>query len=193
MKNKLIYLVYLFLSNLPDIYMFGFWFRNITKLRSKALNLLPNMQISNNVRLYRGIQISINSNLIFSKDVTIKEYCVLGGNIEIGENTQILGYTKIDGSGKVTIGRDTHIGRENDIYSHYHDISKKDTLVNESKEFFQETTIGDNVMLYSRVAVMGGITIDDNCAIAYGSIVTKNCEESIIYAGIPVKKIGKRV
>lgn len=193
MKNKLIYLIYAILSNLPDFYMVGFWFRSITKLRAKVLDLLPNMQISNNVRIYRGVQISRNSNLIFSKGVTIKEYCVLGGNIEIGENTQILGYTKIDGSGKVTIGRDTHIGRENDIFSHYHDISKKDILVNKSKEYFQETVIGDNVMLYSRVAVMGGITIENNCAIAYGSIVTKDCEENIIYAGVPAKKIGERV
>ncbi|MCT7517020.1 acyltransferase [Aliarcobacter cryaerophilus] len=193
MKNKLIYLIYVILSKLSDFYMVGFWFRNITKLRAKVLNLLPNMQISNNVRIYRGVQISRNSNFIFSKGVTIKEYCVLGGNIEIGESTQILGYTKIDGSGKVTIGRDTHIGRENDIFSHYHDISKKDTLVNESKEYYQETIIGDNVMLYSRVAVMGGVTIENNSAIAYGSIVTKNCKENIIYAGIPAKKIGERI
>ncbi len=193
MKNKLIYLIYMILSNLPDLYMFGFWFRNITKLRAKALNLLPNMRISNNVRIYRGVEISRNSNLILSKGVTIKEYCVLGGNIEVGENTQILGYTKIDGSGKVTIGKNTHIGRENDIFSHYYDISKKDILVNKSKEYFLETIIGDNVMLYSRVAVMGGVTIENNSAIAYGSIVTKNCKENIIYAGIPAKKIGERI
>jgi len=193
MKNKLIYLIYMFLSKLPDIYMLNIWFNNITKLRARVLNLLPNMKISNNVKIYTSVKISKNSNLILDENVSIKENCVIGGNIEVGENTQILGHTKIDGSGKVIIGRDTHIGRENDIFSHYHDISKKNILVNKSKECFQETIIGNNVMLYSRVAIMGGVIIEDNSAIAYGSIVTKNCEENIIYAGIPTKKIGERV
>jgi len=193
MKNKLIYLIYMLLSKLPDIYMLQTWFNNITKLRAKSLNLLPNMKIANSVKIYTNVKISRNSNLILDENVCIKENCVIGGNIEVGKNTNILGYTKIDGSGKVIIGQDSHIGRENDIFSHYHDISKKDILVNESKEFFQETMIGDNVMLYSRVAIMGGVRIGDNSAIAYGSIVTKNCEENIIYAGIPAKEIGVRI
>jgi maltose O-acetyltransferase len=193
MKNKLIYLMYLFLSKLPDVYMINIWFKNITKLRAKVLNLLPNMNISSNVRIYTNVKISINSNLVLDENVCIKEYCVIGGNIEVGKNTNILGYTKIDGSGKVIIGKDTHIGRDNDIFSHYHDISKKDILVNNSKEIFQETVIGDNVMIYSRVGIMGGVTISDNVVIAYGSVVTKDCQEAMIYAGIPAKKIGERV
>ncbi|TLP37775.1 acyltransferase [Arcobacter arenosus] len=193
MKNKFIYLIYVILSNLPDFYMIRVWFRNITKLRAKVLKLLPNMEISNGVKIYRGVKISRNSNLILSKGVVIKEFCILGGTIAVGEDTQILSYTKIDGSGKVTIGRDTHIGRENDIFSHYHNISDKNILVNKSKECFQEIHIGNNVMLYSRVAVMGGVNIHDNSAIAYGSIVTKNCEQNFIYAGVPAKKIGERI
>lgn len=193
MKNKLIYLIYILVAKLPDIYMINIWFKNITKIRARILNLLPNMHIANDVKIYKGVQINRNSNLILLKGVIVKEHCVLGGNIEIGENTQILAYTKIDGSGKVTIGSDTHIGRENDIFSHYHDISKKDILVNESKEYFQKTIIGSNVMLYSRVAIMGGITIENNCVIAYGSIVTKDCKENLIYAGVPAKRISERI
>jgi len=192
MKNKLIYLVYMFLSKLPDIYMLSIWFNNITKLRAKFLNLLPNMKIANNVKIYTNVKISRNSNLILDQNVCIKENCVIGGNIEVGKNTNILGYTKIDGSGKVIIGRDTHIGRDNDIFSHYHDISKKEILVNKSKEIFQDTVIGNNVMLFSRVGIMGGVTIYDNASIAYGSVVTKDCEANMIYAGIPAKKIGER-
>jgi acetyltransferase-like isoleucine patch superfamily enzyme len=193
MKNKLIYLIYVILSKLPDIYMLNIWFKNITKLRAKALNLLPNMTINTNVRIYTNIKISRNSHLILGENVTIKENCVIGGNLEVGKNTQILGYTKIDASGKVRIGENSHIGRENDIFSHYHDISKNDILVNKSEEVFQETIIGNNVMLYSRVAIMGGVTVEDNCAIAYGSVVTKDCKQNVIYAGIPAKKIGERV
>jgi len=193
MKNKFIYLIYLFVSKLPDIYMVNFWFKTIATLRAKVLNLLSNMNISNNVRIYRNVKISRRSNLVISNNVTIKENCVLGGNITIGEDTQILANTKIDGSGEVIIGKNSHIGRDNDIFSHYHDISQKDILVNKSKEVFQKTIIGDNVMLFSRVGIMGGVTLGDNCVVAYGSIVTKDCEENLIYAGIPAKKIGERI
>ena len=117
------------------------------------------MKIADGVRIYTNVNISRHSKIILDENVTIKENCVIGGNLEVGKNTNILGYTKIDASGKVIIGKDSHIGRENDIFSHYHDISKKDTLVNQSKEYFQETIIGNNVMLYSRVTIMGGITI----------------------------------
>lgn len=190
MKNKLIYLIYVILSKIPDVYYFGIYLK---KLRANVLNLLPNINIGKNVLINNNVFIDMNILLEVGNNVSIKENCIMNGKLSIGENTQILGYTKIDGTGSVFIGKDTHIGRENDIFSHYHDISKKDTLVNKSKEFFQETIIGDNVMLYSRVAVMGGITIENNCAIAYGSIVTKNCKENLIYAGIPAKQIGERV
>jgi len=192
MKNKLIYLVYIFSSKLPDIYMINRWFIFITKFRAKILNLLPNMKMSGNIRIYTNVKISRHSKIKIEKNVNIKENCVIGGNITIGENTLILANTKIDGSGKVVIGKNSHIGRDNDIFSHYHDISKKDILVNKSKEVFQETIIGNNVMLFSRVGIMGGVILGDNCAIAYGSIVTKDCDENIIYAGIPAKKIGER-
>ena len=193
MKNKLIYLIYKILSKMPDIYMVSTWFNNITKLRARVLNLLPNMNISKNVKIYTNVNISRNSNLVLNENVCIKENCVIGGNVTIGKNTQILSNTKLDGTGTLIIGDNTHIGRDNDIFSHYHDISKKDILVNDSIEIKQTTIIGNNVMLYSRVGIMGGVTIEDNCVIAYGGVVTKDCKENCIYAGVPAKKIGERI
>jgi len=189
MKNKLIYLLYLSTSKIPLI---GFLYPNINYIRAKILNLLPNFDIDKNVLILKNVKISRNSKIKIGSNVSIKENCVIGGNITIGENTQILANTKIDGSGEVIIGENSHVGRDNDIFSHYHDISKKEILVNNSKEVFQKTIIGDNVMLFSRVGIMGGVTIEDNCAIAYGGIVTKDCESNFIYAGIPAKKIGER-
>ena len=189
MKYKLIYLVYLILSNLNIDRIF----LKIQTYRAEVLNLLPNFEIENNVRIYKNVRISRHSNIKIGKNTVIKENCVIGGNITIGKNTQILSNTKLDGIGKLIIGDNTHIGRDNDIFSHYHDISKKDILVNDSIEIKQTTIIGNNVMLYSRVGVMGGVTIEDNCVIAYGSVVTKDCKKNGIYARVPAKKIGERV
>jgi hypothetical protein len=52
MKNNLISLIYVVLSNLFDFYIFGFCFRNITKVRAKVLNLLPSFNIQENIQKY---------------------------------------------------------------------------------------------------------------------------------------------
>ncbi|NOX15267.1 MAG: hypothetical protein GXP61_04460 [Epsilonproteobacteria bacterium] len=190
--NHIFYFFYSISSKIPDKLVFGFWFKFITKLRAKILNLMPNMSIGKKVKIYKNMKTTKKSKLNIGENSTIKENCTLIGNIEIGENCNILNNTKIDGSGRVIIGNNSHIGRENDIFSHYHDISKKETLVNKSKEIFQTTIIGENVMLFSKVGIMGGLNIENGVVVGYGSVVTKNCEKNGIYVGVPAKKIGQR-
>ena len=192
MKRDLIYFCYRVLSIFPDKFIFSFWFRFIVKFRARVLNLMPEMKISKGVRIYRNMKTTRKSKLDIDENTVIKENCTLIGQIEIGSRCNILNNAKIDGSGTVVIGNDTHIGRENDIFSHYHDISKKEILVNDSKEIFQKTTIGNNVMLFSRVAIMSGNVLEDNVTIAYGSVVTKKCDINCIYGGMPAIKIGIR-
>jgi len=193
MIKEPVYFLYIILSKLPDKLIFGFWFKKITKLRAKVLGWMPNNKIGKNVRIYRNVRTNKKSRLIIDDNTAIKENCILIGNIEIGKNCNVLNNTKIDGTGKVIIGDDTHIGRENDIFSHYHEIKSKDILINKSKEIPQTTVIGKNVMLFSRVGVMSGIKIEDNVVVGYGSVVTKNCEKNFIYAGNPARKIGERI
>lgn len=193
MKKEFAYFLYRIFSILPDKFISSIWFKVISKLRARVLNLMPNMTIEKDVLIYQNMRTTKKSNLIIRKGTMIKENCILIGNIEIGTDCNILNNTTIDGSGNVIIGNNSHIGRENDIYSHNHDISNKNTLVNKSEEIFYTTKIGNNVMLFSKVGIMAGIRIDDNVVIAYGSVVTKNCEINNIYAGIPAKKIGERI
>jgi len=192
LKRDGIYFLYKIVSCLPDKFIFGFWFKSVVRFRAQILNLMPDMDIGKSVKIYNNVKITRKSRIAIGEGTVIKEYCHLTGNIEIGKRCNILSNTKIDGTGKVIIGDDTHIGRENDIFSHYHDISKREILVNKSKEIPQTTLIGNNVMLFSRVAVMSGKKIEDDAVIAYGSVVTKNCVAAGIYAGVPAAKIGMR-
>lgn len=193
MKREFAYFLYRMLSILPDKFISSLWFKFISNLRARVLNLMPNMTIEKDVLIYQNMRTTKKSNIIIKRGTVIKENCILIGNIKIGSNCNILNNTTIDGSGNVIIGDNSHIGRENDIYSHNHDISNKNILVNQSKEIFYTTIIGNNVMLFSKVGIMAGVRIDDNVVIAYGSVVTKDCEASNIYAGIPAKKIGERI
>lgn len=46
-----------------------------------------------------------------------------------------------------------------------------------------------NVILYTGVNVLGGITIGENCIIGAKSLVLKDCDSNSIYIGSPAKKI----
>lgn len=192
MKNKLYYLVYFILIKLPDFMLLKPYFRSILRMRVFFLNKLPNMDIQKNVKILNNTIITRRSNLILEDNVIIKRNCYLDGNIEILKNTIVLSNTRIDGVGKVKIGKNSHIGRDNNIFSHYHKVDKKEILVNDSEEIPQNTIIGDNVMLYSNVAIMGGVTIEDGAVIGFGSIVTKDVLKNSICVGVPAKCIGHR-
>ena len=49
--------------------------------------------------------------------------------------------------------------------------------------------IGDNVVLFSGVTIVGDITIGNNSLIGANSVLLKNVESNSTYAGIPAKKI----
>lgn len=50
--------------------------------------------------------------------------------------------------------------------------------------------IGNNVFIGSRTIIMPNIKITDNVIVGAGSIITHDLEESGVYVGSPVKKIG---
>lgn len=52
--------------------------------------------------------------------------------------------------------------------------------------------IKDNVWIGANVIILPGVTINEGCVIAAGSVVTKTTEPYYIYAGVSAKKIKKR-
>ena len=51
--------------------------------------------------------------------------------------------------------------------------------------------IGNNVWISTNAVVFGGITIGDNVIIGANAVVTHDCMEGCIYAGVPAKEISK--
>ena len=65
----------------------------------------------------------------------------------------------------------------------------------QSEDFAFESapvTIGNRCWISSNTIILPGVTIDNGCVIACGAVVTKDCDEYGVYAGIPAKKIGSR-
>ena len=128
------------------------------------------------------------------RDVRVgREYGVSGpAELRIGPDTQVLSGCRIDCSGSVTIGSASHIGRDSQIVTHAHDTAKRDTPVLQSAITTSAVTIGDDVMIYSDVVILPGVTIGDGAVVAVRSVVTGDVEPYAVVAGAPARKIGER-
>ena len=111
-------------------------------------------------------------------------YCVVGRNIECGNNVN-LNDTKIIDYGKVIIGDNVKFSGENLILTSNHDIKQYDIVNVENVE------IESNVWITYRCIILPGVKIGKNSIIGAGSVVTKNIPENVIAAGNPCKVIKK--
>lgn len=109
-------------------------------------------------------------------------------NIVIGESTIINDSCVIDGRGKLSIGSNCSISEKSIIYTASH-------LTNsELFEYYEKRTIiGDGVWIGVRATILPGALIDNYAVIGAHSVVTEGeYKSSVVYAGIPAKKIKDR-
>ena len=62
-----------------------------------------------------------------------------------------------------------------------------------TKDFYSQfgkIEIHDNVFIGAGATIMYGVTIEENCIIAAGAIVTKNVPKGSVVGGVPAKIIG---
>ena len=192
LKHRFLHWVYALLALFPDFHRVGFYFRAMTRLRARVLNWQPNKSLGKNVSVWHGCHIPASAQISIGADCTLKERVAISGDFTLGPGSLVLANTTIDASGKVTVGARTHIGRDNEIFSHNHDISARAIPILQAPEIFEPVTIGADVMLFSRVAIMPGVEIGTGAVVAYGSVVTQNLDDYGIYAGVPARQIGTR-
>lgn len=87
----------------------------------------------------------------------------------------------------IYIGKNTTFGWQCMIATGYHDYEKPKIVHAKS------VNIGKNTKIYSRVVILGGVSIGDNTVIGAGSVVTKDIPANCFAAGNParVKKYFK--
>lgn len=89
---------------------------------------------------------------------------------------------------RVYIGLNTLIGTEFTVYdSDFHDLHPDRRITGSHK--CEPVHIGMNVFIGSRVMVMKGVNIGDNCVIASGSVVTQSLPANCIAGGSPARLI----
>ena len=116
-------------------------------------------------------------------------YCDYGKNIEVGENVYFNFNCIVLDVCKVTIGSNTLIGPNVQIYTATHSMSAK--ARREGLEFGQPISIGSDVWIGGSVIICPGVTIGDRSVIGAGSIVTRDIPSDIFAAGNPCKVVKK--
>lgn len=92
----------------------------------------------------------------------------------------------------IQIGEDSLIASGCRFIDHDHGISLNE-LVRSQNGPEQKINIGKDVWLGCNAIILKGVIIGDGAIVAAGAVVNKSILENEIWAGVPAKKIGKRI
>lgn len=151
-----------------------------------------NVKISDKAGIYNFDQISIDDNS------RIDDFCVVSGNIKIGENVHITPMCLVAGGEKGIVFEDfTTIAYGVQIFTQSDDYSGK-TMTNSTLPKKYKNEYKKKVILrkYSIVGagsiIMPGVILAKGTSIGAMSLVLKDTKSWSIYVGNPAKKIKKR-
>lgn len=151
-----------------------------------------NVLISRKASIYGASQMSIGNN------VRIDDFCIMSGNITLGNYVHIAAYTALfGGRAGIEMGDFSTLSSRCAVYAKSDDYSGS-TLTNPTIPEKYLGTVEGRVSVKKHVVVGSGSTILPNVEIGEGSaigsmsLVNKSLEQWGIYVGIPCKKIKER-
>jgi len=117
-----------------------------------------------------------------------------GENIHIGNNCEINMNCVFLDCNTITIGDNSGIGPNVQIYAVAHPVKPEERLSNNDdgtfpfwKSYTAPVTIGKNVWIGGGSIILPGVTIGDNTTIGAGSVVTKSIPSNCLAVGNPCK------
>ena len=139
------------------------------------------------------IRIGNNSGIgAFSRVIISNTFNDLGEFIHIGDNVGIGEYAYLGGAGGLEIGDDCIVGQYLSCHPENHNCSSDKELIRHQGTERQGIRIGKNCWIGSKVTILDGVCIGDNCVIAAGAVVTKSMPADAIIGGVPAKVIKDR-
>ena len=121
-----------------------------------------------------------------------------GENIHLGDNVEINMNCVFLDCNKITIGNNSGIGPNVQIYAVTHPVDPDIRLNKEItgdltawKTYTAPVTIGNNVWIGGGSIILPGVTIGDNTTIGAGSVVVKSIPPNCLAVGHPCKVIKK--
>lgn len=154
-----------------------------------------NLLISDKCSIYNAKNISLGDN------TRVDDFCILSageGGIEIGNYVHIACFSVIIGKGKVIMKDFSGLSSRVAVYSSS-DKYDGSFMTNPCLPDFVTNTIhadveiGKHVVIGSGSTVLPGVKLADGCAVGAMSLVNKTESEAYILAGVPAKRVKKRL
>jgi acetyltransferase-like isoleucine patch superfamily enzyme len=148
--------------------------------------------LGTNVMISRKCSIYGAENMSFGSNVRIDDFCILSGNIIIGDYVHIAAGVKLYASSGIKIGNFCGISANSIIYTVVDDFSGKamispmvaTDLCNQTKGL---VTLNDYVQLGANTIVFPNITFGEGAVTGAFSLVNKPLEAWTVNIGIPCK------
>lgn len=154
--------------------------------------------IGTNVLLSRNANIYGANNIEIGNNVRIDDFCILSGNIILGNYIHIAAYSALFG-GKSGIVMEDFSGLSSRcvIYGDSDDYSGEALTNPMIPDLYRQVWGGKvilkrHVILGTGVSVLPNVTVGEGTAIGSMSLINKSLDSWGIYAGIPCKKISDR-
>ena len=110
------------------------------------------------------------------------------GELVIGNQTMVNGFSKILVATRVTIGSGCNIAWNVQILdTDFHSVH----VDGQPQPHTAPITIGDHVWIGTSSLVLKGVTVGDGAVVAAGSVVTRDVPASTLVAGVPAKPVRK--
>jgi maltose O-acetyltransferase len=184
---------------LPDLHRLRPYWLTLRRWRAAGLRRRsPHVAVSaivhEGVFIHRGIALALGEGAELRDRVRlgIDEPGLRAGSFRLGAGSVVLSDTHVDCSAAVSIGDGTQVGRRNQLFTHNHDLGRRDVPVLRAPIVTAPVTIGDDVMLFNDVVVLPGVTIGDGAVVAIRSVVTRDVAPYTRVAGTPARPIGVR-
>lgn len=133
-----------------------------------------------------GDNVSIGA---FSRLIISTEFNDVSGYIKIGNNVGLGEFAYLGGAGGLEIGDDCVIGQYLSCHPENHNYDDTTKLIRHQGVSRSGIKIGKNCWIGSKVTVLDGVTIGDNCVIAAGAVITKDKPSNSVIGGVPAKVI----
>ncbi len=168
--------------------------KSVEFFNKKNIIIGNNVNIGGFVKLYalgkEPLRIGNNVNIgSFSQVVISTTFNDLGRHVTIGDNVGIGEFTYLGGAGGLEIGSDTIIGQYFSAHPENHNYEDKTLLIREQGVNRKGIKIGSNCWIGSKVTLLDGVALGDNCIVAAGAVVTKSFSNNTLIGGVPAKRM----
>ena len=184
----------LFYLKIPKFLFLG---KNVTFLNIHKINLGKWIKLDDYVLLSglgKGtLNIGDHSGIgAFSRIEVSTSFNNIGSHIHIGNNVGIGAFAYLGGGGGLTIDDDCIIGQYLSCHPENHNYENTNMLIRTQGVNRTGISIGKNCWIGSKVTILDGVAIGDNCIIAAGAVVNKSMPPNSIIGGVPAKVLKSR-